>query len=61
MVNSTKYIIEMDGGFHYKDNNMNGITFKQSKEIDNQKDKLAADRGINVIRVFSPDGKSHNI
>ena len=48
---SKNLIIEMDGGFHKKDNNMNGQTAKESKEIDNYKDKLAKEHGIRVIRI----------
>ena len=48
---SMNLIIEMDGGFHKKDNNMNGQTAEQSKEIDNYKDKLAKEHGLKVIRI----------
>ena len=48
---SKNLIIEMDGGFHNKDNNMNGQTAEESKEIDNYKDKLAKEHGIRVIRI----------
>lgn len=48
---SMNLIIEMDGGFHYRDNLMNGQTAKESKTIDNYKDKLANENGIEVIRI----------
>lgn len=48
---SKNLIIEMDGGFHNKDNSMNGQTVKESKEIDNYKDKLAKEHGIRAIRI----------
>ena len=59
-VNKSKYdfylpdnniIIEMDGAFHYKDNNMNGQTKEHSKQIDYYKDKIAKEHGIKVIRI----------
>lgn len=46
-----KYIIEMDGKWHKCDNELSGQTAKQSQEIDNYKDKLAKEHGINVIRI----------
>lgn len=48
---SLNLIIEMDGGFHKKDNNMSGQTAEKSKEIDNYKDKLAKEHGFKVIRI----------
>ena len=44
-------IIEMDGGWHTKDNKMSGQSSKQSKTIDNYKDKVASKYGIEVIRI----------
>ena len=41
----------MDGGWHTQDNNMSGQTAKESKEIDNYKDKLAKEHGLKVIRI----------
>lgn len=46
-----KTIIEMDGGFHYIDNNMNGVSKEESQAIDNYKDKIAKQYGIEVIRI----------
>lgn len=48
---SKKYIIEMDGKFHYCDNNMSNITADMQKEIDNIKDKLALEHNITMIRI----------
>ena len=48
---SKKLIIEMDGGFHNKDNNLSGQTAKQSKQIDNYKDKLAEQHDLKVVRI----------
>lgn len=51
-LNNKEYILEMDGGWHYKDNYMNkGNTKKESKEIDNYKDEQANFHGIEVIRI----------
>jgi len=44
-------ILEMDGGFHNNDNNMNGQTSEESQYIDNEKDRLALEHGIEVIRI----------
>lgn len=50
-LNNRECIIEMDGGFHKKDNKMNGQTKEKSKEIDDYKDKLAKEHEIEVIRI----------
>lgn len=50
---SKKLIIEMDGEFHYNDNNMTATTVCKSQENDSYKDKLALDNGIKVIRIDS--------
>ena len=49
--NGKEYILEMDGGFHSIDNLMSGQTKEISKEIDDYKDKMARENGIEVIRV----------
>jgi aromatic ring-cleaving dioxygenase len=46
-----KYIVEMDGSFHFKNNNMNGQSAKKSKVIDDYKDKIAEKNDIKVIRI----------
>lgn len=48
---SMSLIIEMDGGWHYKNNKINGQTIKKSQEIDNYKDRLAKEHNINIIRI----------
>lgn len=48
---SKNLIIEMDGGFHNKDNNMSGQSKEQSKELDDYKDKMALEHGLKVIRI----------
>jgi len=46
-----KYILEMDGSWHTKDNSMSGQTKERSKEIDDDKDGKADEKGIEVIRI----------
>lgn len=46
-----EYIVEMDGGFHTKDNGLSGQSKEKSKEIDNIKDELANKNNIEVIRI----------
>ena len=48
---SMNLIIEMDGGFHYKDNNMSGQTKEEIESIDYLKDKKAESHGLDVIRI----------
>ena len=50
-VKTGKYIVEMDGWFHFQDNNRSGQTAKATKEIDSYKDKLALEHNIEVIRI----------
>lgn len=47
------YIIEVDGGFHYKTNNMSGQTKEESQFIDNAKDNCALNNGYNMIRIIA--------
>lgn len=49
--NNKKYIIETDGRWHNDDNNLSGQTAKESKLIDDYKDKLAKEHGIEVVRI----------
>lgn len=44
-------IIEMDGKQHKKQGNMFKISLKKQQYIDSQKDKLAKEHGIKVIRI----------
>jgi len=48
---SKNLIIEMDGGWHTSDNLMSGQTKEESKTIDDYKDQIAREHGIEVIRV----------
>ena len=51
ILNGRKYILEMDGEFHDKDNFMCGQTVEESQYIDYEKDRLAEEYGIEVIRI----------
>lgn len=49
-----KYILEMDGWWHYNDDwrtNNYSRTKEQSYKIDREKDKLALENGIKIIRI----------
>jgi very-short-patch-repair endonuclease len=48
---SINKIIEMDGGWHNKDNNLSNQTKEESKAIDDYKDEQARLHGIEVIRI----------
>lgn len=48
---SKNLIIEMDGGFHYKDNEINGKSYGEIELIDLEKDRLAKLHGLKVIRI----------
>ena len=49
--NGQAYILEMDGAWHYKDNNMSNQSAEISKNIDNEKDIMAKEHNIIVIRI----------
>ena len=46
-----KYIVEMDGYFHKYDNYISGQSASDSKIIDDEKDRLALENDIEVIRI----------
>lgn len=46
-----KYILEMDGEFHFKDNTLSNQSVEISKNIDEIKDSLASANGIEIIRI----------
>lgn len=50
-LNNNKYILEMDGGWHNKDNNLSGQSKEKSKNIDKYKYYSAIKNGIKVIRI----------
>ena len=51
VVNGNKYIVEADGGWHYIDNKLSGMSADESKKIDRLKEDLALDNGVFVIRI----------
>ena len=50
-INGNKYGIEMDGGWHKKDNNMSGQTKEESQYIDSEKDKICRKNFVEIIRI----------
>lgn len=46
-----KYIVEVDGGFHYKDNTYTNTKLEIQRYIDSQKNILALNHGYKMIRV----------
>lgn len=50
-INGKKYIIELDGAFHFKDNGLSGLTVDEAQYIDHQKDMLATNNNITMIRI----------
>lgn len=50
-LNRQRYIVETDGDWHNKDNNISGQTKEDSKYIDDMKNKLAREHNIEVIRI----------
>ena len=49
--NGIKYILEMDGKFHYEDNGMSNMTAEEQKQIDNMKDEMAIKHNVKMIRI----------
>lgn len=50
-IDEKQVIIETDGEWHSRDNLMNGQSAKESRYIDNMKDKLALENSYKVIRI----------
>ena len=50
-IKDSQVLVEVDGGFHSRDNRMSGQTKEESKYIDDNKDKLALENGYEVIRI----------
>lgn len=48
---NNKYLIEMDGGLHYKKPQFGNMTLKQVQEIDKIKDSLAKENDYTLIRI----------
>lgn len=49
--NNKAYFLEMDGGFHYLENNMSEMSLQERQNIDRIKDQLACDHNICLIRI----------
>ena len=49
--NDTKYIVEMDGGFHYDEEVKYGVPLEERQRIDDIKTSLAIQTGVNIIRI----------
>lgn len=52
VIEDKKLILEVDGYFHRNDNKMNGQTRDIAKFIDSEKDRLAKEKGYEVIRII---------
>lgn len=50
-IGSCKYLIEMDGAFHYQDNSKSGVPVEEVLFIDKYKDDLARMNGYDIIRI----------
>ena len=50
-INGKKYIVEMDGSFHFKTRKNAKISIKLQNEIDENKTKLAKENNIDIIRI----------
>lgn len=59
-IENKKIIIEVDGSFHRKDNNLNGMTKEMAEAIDRQKDVLAKNNGYELIRILYEDNSYNN-
>lgn len=46
-----KYIVEMDGGLHYKEYNNNSLSLAEIKERDKEKNNLALQNNITIVRI----------
>lgn len=49
--NGQKYVLEMDGSFHYVEKSLSKQPLKERIKIDEIKDKLAKQNGVNIIRI----------
>lgn len=49
--NNNRYILEMDGNFHYDDKDGFDLSLEERREIDRIKNELAASYGIIMIRI----------
>lgn len=51
LIDNTNIIVEMDGGFHFIDNNMTGESKNDVHKRDMLKSKIAKQNGYNLIRI----------
>ena len=49
--NGEKYILEMDGGFHYIKCYKSNLPLEETRRIDSLKTQLAIDNNVNIIRI----------
>lgn len=61
VLENIKIIIEVDGDFHRKDNDMSGQTKEESEWLDKIKEKLANDNKYKVIRISDEGDIKQNI
>lgn len=61
VIEDLKLIIEVDGGFHRKDNTMSGQTKEESEYLDDMKDRLADENGYDVVRISDEESIKDNI
>ena len=52
-VNNKKYVLEMDGEFHYSDRGYDNRTVEEAIEVDKLKDRMCEEHDINMIRIES--------
>lgn len=50
-IDSNKYLIELDGAFHFCDNPKSGMHIEDALLRDKYKDRIANENGYNVIRI----------
>jgi very-short-patch-repair endonuclease/predicted transcriptional regulator len=55
VLEQNKLIIEVDGAFHRKDNNMDKKSKEESIFLDSEKDRLANEHGYKMIRIIYND------
>lgn len=60
-LNDNKYVIEMDGNFHYSDHQFEGRSLEKTLETDRIKDELADKNGVIMIRIDSRESDADYI
>ena len=61
ILDDKEYVVEMDGGWHFNDNNISGQTAEESNRIDEEKNKYAADNNVHMIRIDSSESTLEHI